>query len=58
MYLLLAEWNISHSKQQDQLMIMFKNLPLDQLNPELSSLSGDALYWAQKSLERAVSCVV
>lgn len=28
------------------------NIPLDQLNPALSSLSGDALYWAQKSLEQ------
>ncbi|MCK5456233.1 MAG: hypothetical protein KAI45_03835, partial [Melioribacteraceae bacterium] len=28
------------------------NIPLDQLNPELSSLSGDALYWAKKSIEQ------
>ena len=28
------------------------NIPLDQLNPPLQSLSGDALYWAQKSLEQ------
>jgi len=28
------------------------NIPLDQLNPELTSLSGDQLYWAQKSLEQ------
>ena len=27
-------------------------IPLDELNPELLSLSGDALYWAQKSLEQ------
>ena len=28
------------------------NIPLDQINPPLDSLSGDALYWAQKSLEQ------
>ncbi len=28
------------------------NIPLDQLNPGLSALSGDALYWAKKSLEQ------
>ena len=28
------------------------NIPLDQINPELASLSGDALYWAKKSLEQ------
>ena len=28
------------------------NIPLDRLNPPLQSLSGDALYWAQKSLEQ------
>ena len=28
------------------------NIPLDQLNPPLTSLSGDQLYWAQKSLEQ------
>jgi len=28
------------------------NIPLDLLNPELSSLSGDALYWAKKSMEQ------
>ncbi|MEN8193357.1 MAG: bifunctional YncE family protein/alkaline phosphatase family protein [Bacteroidota bacterium] len=28
------------------------NIPLDQINPELSSLSGDKLYWAKKSLEQ------
>ena len=28
------------------------NIPLDELNPELISLSGDALYWAQKSMEQ------
>jgi hypothetical protein len=27
-------------------------IPLDELNPELANLSGDALYWAQKSLEQ------
>ncbi len=27
-------------------------VPLDELNPELMSLSGDALYWAKKSLEQ------
>ena len=28
------------------------NIPLDELNPALLSLSGDALYWAQKSMEQ------
>lgn len=28
------------------------NIPLDQINPSLTSLSGDQLYWAQKSLEQ------
>ena len=28
------------------------NIPLDELNPELISLSGDARYWAQKSMEQ------
>ena len=28
------------------------NIPLDRLNPELSSLSGDALYWAKRSMEQ------
>ena len=28
------------------------NIPLDQLNPALISLSGDQLYWAQKSMEQ------
>jgi YVTN family beta-propeller protein len=28
------------------------NIPLDDLNPELVSLSGDELYWAVKSLEQ------
>ena len=28
------------------------NIPLDELNPPLESLSGDALYWAKKSLEQ------
>jgi hypothetical protein len=28
------------------------NIPLDQLNPALSSLSGDQLYWAERSLEQ------
>ena len=28
------------------------NIPIDQINPELSSLSGDALYWAKKSMEQ------
>jgi len=28
------------------------NIPLDQLNPALTSLSGDQLYWAKKSLEQ------
>jgi len=27
-------------------------IPLDELNPELISLSGDARYWAQKSMEQ------
>ncbi len=28
------------------------NIPLDSLNPALSALRGDALYWAKKSLEQ------
>lgn len=28
------------------------NIPIDQINPELSSLSGEALYWAKKSMEQ------
>ena len=28
------------------------NIPLDQINPALTSLTGDALYWAKKSLEQ------
>lgn len=28
------------------------NIPLDLINPQLSSLSGDALYWAKKSIEQ------
>jgi len=28
------------------------NIPLDQINPKLLSLSGDALYWAKKSMEQ------
>ncbi len=28
------------------------NIPLDEINPELTSLSGDALFWAQKSMEQ------
>ncbi len=28
------------------------NIPLDEINPELTSLTGDALYWAKKSLEQ------
>jgi hypothetical protein len=28
------------------------NIPLDQLNPPLVALNGDALYWAEKSLEQ------
>lgn len=28
------------------------NIPLDQLNPKLQSLTGKQLYWAQKSLEQ------
>ncbi len=28
------------------------NIPLDQINPSLASLSGDALYWAKKSLDQ------
>ena len=28
------------------------NIPLDEVNPELTSLSGDALFWAQKSMEQ------
>jgi hypothetical protein len=32
-------------------------IPLDQLNPPLQSLNGDALYWAQKSLAQDLSDV-
>ncbi|KAA3656184.1 MAG: hypothetical protein DWQ10_15965 [Calditrichaeota bacterium] len=28
------------------------NIPLDELNPALGSLEGDALYWAKKSMEQ------
>ncbi len=28
------------------------NIPIDQINPELVSLSGDQLYWARKSMEQ------
>jgi YVTN family beta-propeller protein len=28
------------------------NIPLDQLNPVLSSLAGDQLYWAERSMEQ------
>ena len=28
------------------------NVPLDEINPPLESLTGDALYWAKKSLEQ------
>lgn len=28
------------------------NIPLDQINPELLSLSGDELFWAKKSMEQ------
>jgi YVTN family beta-propeller protein len=28
------------------------NIPLDEINPPLSSLTGDQLYWAKKSLEQ------
>jgi YVTN family beta-propeller protein len=28
------------------------NIPLDELNPELISLTGDQLYWAKKSMEQ------
>jgi hypothetical protein len=28
------------------------NIPLDDLNPPLVSLSGDRLYWAKKSMEQ------
>jgi len=31
---------------------VMNNIPLDQLNPALVSLSGGQLYWAQKSLEQ------
>ena len=31
---------------------LINNIPLDELNPELTSLTGDALYWAQKSIEQ------
>ena len=31
---------------------LINNIPLDELNPELTSLTGDALYWAKKSMEQ------
>ena len=31
---------------------MKNNMPLDEINPELISLTGDQLYWAKKSLEQ------
>jgi hypothetical protein len=31
---------------------VMNNIPLDELNPPLVSLSGDQLYWAKKSLEQ------
>ena len=31
---------------------LINNIPLDKLNPELTSLTGDALYWAKKSMEQ------
>ncbi|MCD6598684.1 MAG: hypothetical protein J7L04_13405, partial [Bacteroidales bacterium] len=31
---------------------LINNIPLDELNPELTSLNGDALYWAKKSMEQ------
>ena len=33
------------------------NIPLDDLNPALVSLSGKQLYWAQKSLEQNIEDV-
>jgi hypothetical protein len=33
------------------------NIPLDELNPPLTSLRGDALYWAEKSLAMDLSDV-
>jgi YVTN family beta-propeller protein len=33
------------------------NIPLDELNPPLTSLNGDALYWAEKSLTMDLSDV-
>lgn len=32
--------------------VLANNIPLDQINPELKRLSGDALFWAKKSLEQ------
>jgi YVTN family beta-propeller protein len=32
--------------------VVMNNVPLDELNPPLESLTGDALYWAKKSLEQ------
>ncbi len=33
------------------------NIPLDELNPRLTSLKGDALHWAIKSLEQDLADV-
>jgi YVTN family beta-propeller protein len=33
------------------------NIPLDELNPELISITGDQLYWAKKSLEQDLNDV-
>jgi hypothetical protein len=33
------------------------NVPLDELNPELISITGDQLYWAKKSLEQDLNDV-
>ena len=48
-------WNLPFNRtsgKSDFSDALQNNIPLDQLNPALSSLTGDALYWAQKSLEQ------
>jgi hypothetical protein len=32
--------------------VLKNNIPLDKINPSLKDLSGDALFWAKKSLDQ------
>jgi hypothetical protein len=36
---------------------VINNIPLDEINPQLASLSGDQLYWARKSMEQDLNDV-